>query len=58
MENTSEKKYLTLIQKVGYGVGDLGSNYCWTVCGIIYYDLLYEYFRNKLRSDRRYHDAF
>ena len=30
MENTSEKKYLTLIQKVGYGVGDLGSNYCWT----------------------------
>lgn len=24
------KKYLTLIQKVGYGVGDLGSNYCWT----------------------------
>ena len=30
MENTSEKKYLTFIQKVGYGVGDLGSNYCWT----------------------------
>ena len=30
MGNTSEKKYLTFMQKVGYGVGDLGSNYCWT----------------------------
>lgn len=30
MGNMSEKKYLTFIQKVGYGVGDLGSNYCWT----------------------------
>ena len=30
MGNASEKKYLTFMQKVGYGVGDLGSNYCWT----------------------------